>query len=278
MIKIITGYSERGGSTVVLINLTNMLNDMGYETIMYGPHKYHLDKCKAAQYSPNDIQNVINNITPEDSVITHFLRLGQRPNAKKVVLACHEKWWFDVGGVNPYWDEVIFLHQAHADYHRENLGQYKGPYSIIPNIKDVLEKKDKPELDKIAGIIGSIEPRKQTHISIQRALKDKCKKIYLFGKVSNQHYYDKHVKPLVSLPKIIEYGYTESKQEMYDMIGRVYHSSEGEVACLVKDECWSTGTQFFGNEETEHEVSELSNEEIINIWLGKLEVEKLTEA
>jgi len=264
MIKIITGYSERGGSTVALVNLTNKLNEMGYDTIMYGPHQYHLDKCKSGLYTPD----VIKNITPNDSVIAHYLKLPNRPNAKKVVLSCHEKWWFDVASVKQYWDEVIFLHEEHAKYHNK----YKGNFSIIPNLKEPLIKKDKTNLDLIAGIVGSIEDRKQTHVSIQRALKDKCEKIYLFGRVGNQQYYDKFVKPLLTLPKIIEYGYTESKQEMYDMVGRVYHSSKGEVACLVKDECWSTGTKFFGNDETEHIVSELSNEEIINLWIKELEM------
>ena len=202
-------------------------------------------------------------------VITHFLKLPSRPNGKKVVLACHEKWWFDVGGIPQHWDEVIFLHKAHQEYH----SKYKGDYSIIPNLKYPLYKKDKPELDKVAGIIGSIEDRKQTHISIQRALKDKCTKIYLFGKIGDQKYYDSFVKPLTSLPFIEEYGHAEDKQSMYDMVGRVYHSSKGEVACLVKDECWSTGTQFFGNEETEHEVSELTNEEIIKEWIKVLELQ-----
>jgi hypothetical protein len=53
---------------------------------------------------------------------------------------------------------------------------------------------------------------------------------------------------------------------MYDKLGRVYHSSNGEVACLVKDECYLTNTKFFGNEETENEVSTLSNDEIISSW------------
>ena len=55
---------------------------------------------------------------------------------------------------------------------------------------------------------------------------------------------------------------------MYDMIGRVYHSSKGEVACLVKDECYLTGTKFFGNDQTENEVSTLSNDEVIDLWLN----------
>ena len=47
MIKIITGWSNRGGSTFAFINLTNKLNEYGYETILYGPHEWHLDKCKS---------------------------------------------------------------------------------------------------------------------------------------------------------------------------------------------------------------------------------------
>lgn len=262
MIKIITGYSDRGGSTVALANLTNALNAAGYDTIMYGPHDYHLKLCKSGRLT----QDILDHLSDEDRVITHFLQLPSRPKGKVVVLFCHEKWWFDVGQTKQYWDKVIFLHQKHRDYHKG----YKGEYDIIPNIKEALVRRDKPSLDKVAGIIGAIEERKQTHISMLRALNDGCPKIYLFGKIADQNYYDTFVKPLLN-PAIIEYGYKENKQEMYDMIGRVYHSSKGEVACLVKDECYSTGTKFFGNEETDHEVSTLTNNEIIDKWLKILE-------
>jgi hypothetical protein len=53
---------------------------------------------------------------------------------------------------------------------------------------------------------------------------------------------------------------------MYNSIGRVYHSSKGEVACLVKDECYLTNTKFYGNKETENEVSKLNNNEILTLW------------
>jgi hypothetical protein len=62
-------------------------------------------------------------------------------------------------------------------------------------------------------------------------------------------------------------NYQTNKQEMYNMIGRVYHSSKGEVACLVKDECFLTGTEFYGNEETNNEVSNVTNDEILTEWL-----------
>jgi hypothetical protein len=41
MIKIISGWSNKGGSTIALIALTNALNAEGYETTFYGPHDWH---------------------------------------------------------------------------------------------------------------------------------------------------------------------------------------------------------------------------------------------
>ena len=254
MVKIVTGYSDRGGSTVAFINLTNYFNKNGIDCIMYGEQKYHLDKCRSG--TMNDLKYEV-----DDIVLFHFLDLKVRPNVKKSILVCHEKWWFPVGKIKEYWDTVVFLHDKHREYHFD----YRGNYVIIPNFKENLISNDKTNLKNIAGIIGSIEDRKQTHVSIQRALKDKCEKIYLFGHVSDENYYNRYVKPFL-LPYIIQYGHTTNKQEMYDMIGKVYHSSKGEVACLVKDECYLTNTEFFGNEETENEVSTLTNEEILELW------------
>jgi hypothetical protein len=175
---------------------------------------------------------------------------------------CHEKWWFMVGEVKQYWDEVVFLHDAHRNYHNS----YTGEFRIIPNLKPDLKSKEKDDLDLIAGIVGTIEDRKQTHKSIQRAMADGCKKIRLFGQIGEQEYFERYVKPIMS-EEVELVGFSTDKQAMYDSVGRVYHSSKGEVACLVKDECYLTNTKFFGNEETENEVSTLTNDEIITLWL-----------
>jgi len=172
-----------------------------------------------------------------------------------------------VGDIEQYWDKLIFLHDEHRKYH----SKYTGEYDIIPNLKEDLVKREKSELSKIAGIVGSIEDRKQTHLSIQRALRDGCEKIYLFGQIGDERYYNGLIKPLLG-NRIIHYGFAENKQAMYDMVGKVYHSSKGEVACLVKDECYLTGTEFYGNEETTHEVSDLTNDEIIDKWIEVLEL------
>lgn len=258
MIKIISGHSEKGGSTTAFINLTNTLNEKGYDCTFYGPHHWHLDKCKG---------DTLNNLklNSDDTLIVHYMKLPERPKVKKVILSCHEKDLFEVGLMKQFWDEVVFLNQKHKDYHF----LYLGKYSLIPNLKEKLLKKDKPELDKIAGVIGTFDPNKQTHVSIQRALNDGCEKIYLFGDPNSHSNYKTMVEPLLS-DKVILKGYTNNKQEMYDMIGRVYHSSLSEVATLVKDECISTGTKFFGNDATEYVPIEMTNDEIINSWLKLL--------
>lgn len=256
MIKILTGYSEKGGSTTALINLTNKFNESNIDCMLYGPHNWHLNQCKS-----DFIQNAT--FKSEDIIISHFLKFKRRPNVKKIVLTCHEKWWFDVGGIKEYWDEVVFLHQQHRDYHFT----YKGKYSLIPNLKENLIPKDKLELDKIAGVIGSIEHRKQTHVSVERALADGCTVVNIIGSIGDMHYFNNYIAPILkSNAKVKMMEFQTDKQSMYDLIGRVYHSSNGEVACLVKDECYLTNTKFFGNNETENEVSKLSNPEIINLW------------
>ena len=254
-VKIISGYSEKGGSTTAFINLTNFFNENGINCTFYGPHEWHLDKCKS---------DLISNLKFEknDVVISHFLNLQSRPDVKKIVLSCHENWWYEVADVKQYWDEIIFLHDKHREYHK----RYLGKFSIIPNLKENLISIEKPELDKVAGIIGTIEDRKQTHVSIQRALNDGCEKILLYGHIGDENYYKTYVTPLMSNSNIILMGHSTNKQNMYNSIGRVYHSSKGEVACLVKDECYLTNTKFYGNEETENEVSKLTNPEILTLW------------
>lgn len=254
-VKIVSGHSEKGGSTTAFIRLTNSLNDYGIDTTFYGPHDWHIDKCKSA-----DIKDL--KFEKDDTLIVHFLNLQQRPNVSKVILSIHEKNLFEISKMTPFWDKVIFLNEKHKQYH----DGFKGDFEIIPNITEELNSNEKNKLDKIAGVIGTIDFNKQTHVSIQRALSDGCTKVYIFGSISQPDYFDKFVNPLLS-DDVIYYGHLEDKQMMYDMIGRVYLSSLSEVAPLVKNECESTGTKFFGNQATEHDQEKLTNEEIVKKWL-----------
>jgi hypothetical protein len=257
MIRIITGWGNPGGSSVALSNLCNGFNERGHECILYAPHDWILTKCKSEKLYSRKLK-----LQTSDVLIFHFWIMNHRPPAKKVILACHEKWWFEVGKLYQYWDTLVFLHKEHQLYHN----QYKGNYVIIPNLKENLIKINKKELDKVAGIIGTIEDRKQTHISIQRALKDSCEKILLFGKIGDQTYFNTNIKQFLG-DTIIYKGFQENKQNIYNSIGRVYHSSKGEVASLVKDECYTTATKFYGCTETESEIDMTTNEDIINKWI-----------
>ena len=254
-IKILSGYSEKGGSTIAFINLTNELNKNGYDCTFYGPHTWHLSWCKSGLHNDLKFDN-------DDILICHYINLPERPNVKKVLFSLHEKNMFEITKMKSFWDKTIFLNESHKEYHTG----FTGDFEIIPNLKEDLKKVDKPELDLIAGVIGTIDYNKQTHVSIQRALSDGCEKVYVFGSISDPNFYEINVKPLLS-EKVIHLGHQEDKQKMYDMIGRVYHSSISECASLVKDECQLTGTKFFGNKSTNNEISSLTNEEVINKWI-----------
>ena len=258
MVKIVSDISIAGGSTIILINLTNLFNSKGIDTTFYGPHDFHLDKCKSKPFKDFRFEK-------NDIIMSHHLKFDKRPNVKRIVLACHEKWWFEVADTPIYWDTVVFNHEEQRNYHN----RYQGPYVLIPNPKDFtnpLYPKDKPELDKVAGVIGNIEERKQTHLSIEKALDDGCEKVYVYGNMMDEKYYNKYVKKYNHHPYVEIKGLVTDKQKMYDSIGRVYHLSSGEVSCLVKDECKYTNTKFFGNEQTEHIVSDLTNDEIFLLW------------
>jgi len=260
-IKIITGWSNKGGSTFAFINLVNKLNEKGYNTTLYGPHDWHLDKCKS---------DLLQNYKTEksDTLIVHFLQLQNRPDCKKVIFNCHEKDVYEVGQVKQFWDKVVFVNEKQRKYHK----QFNGVYECIPNFKENLEKKEKSKgVEKIAGVVGSIDLNKQTHISIQRALSEGYEKVYLFGNVTNQSYYETEVKPLLN-ENVIEYGFTNSKQEMYDLVNTMFLSSYSEVASLVKDECETTGTLFRGNHATNSDSEKLTNDEILDRWVKVLDL------
>lgn len=256
MVKIVTGYSGLGGSTLSFINLTNHLNKLGIECKLFGRDSWHLDKCNAGHTDEVALM-------PDDILVAHFIRLNHRPPVKKVILVLHEnKSAYDVASIKPFWDVVVFLNERHRNLHVE----FRGNFRIIPNPIDDFTPTTNVGLEKIAGVIGSIEVRKQTHISIERALKDGCEKVILFGGIGEQDYFDEVVAPLLS-DNVIYSGVEENRQKIYESVGRVYLSSKAEVApTLVRTECEQTNTLFFGNEESVAVEQNLTNGEILNLW------------
>ena len=259
MIKILTGWSNPGGSTESFIRLTNELNDKGYNTTMYGPHEWFLDKCNGGQLT----QQVLDDLHADDIVLIHYLTLPTRPNVKRVVFVCHEKDIFKIDDSMCFFDICIFLNCKHKVYHRE----YTGLYDIIPNLNLNLCIEKNDDYKAHAGIIGSIDDNKQTHVSIKRAIEHGYKYIDIYGYISDRKYFESCVKPLIDNVNVKHHGF-QNKSDIYKSIDAVFHSSISECATLVKQECHETDTKFFGNQSTNVNMTTLSNDEILDRWLN----------
>lgn len=264
MIKILTGWSNPGGSTTAHINLCKLFNEGGLECKLYGPHEWHLDKVPSGK-----LQDV--NIQPTDSVIVHFLDLDFKPRCKKIIYSCHET------NLKPirttYWnvyDYVHYVSESQRKWHNRdsiNWDQINYPSVIIPNVLDDLKPNPKGK-ETFAGIIGSVDCHKQTHLSIQRALEDGHDKIVLCGELSDPYYWEERIRPLEDKHpgKIFHIGYQENKQNMYDCLHEVYHSSLRETFNLVKAECQLTNTKYNGLPSADTDGEYWPKEKILEAW------------
>jgi hypothetical protein len=265
MIRILSGWSNPGGSTVAFINLTNALNEFGHDTVFYGPHSWHLGKCKSEQYTQNSKMK----LNKEDILIVHFRNnFIQRPPIKGFFLSCHEQDIFPLKNIKyEIFDKIHYVSEHQRKFHGIDH-----PYFILPNILEDLKPNDKPK-EKIGGIIGSIDRNKQVHVSIKKALSDGCEKIYIYGLITDPWYWQNEVANLVDGEKVIYKGYEDNKQNIYDSITDVYHSSILETWGYIKGECKLTNTLFHGNIST-NGYWEMSKEEIINNWIKEIEYER----
>ena len=252
-IKILSGWSNPGGSTTSFINLCNLFNDNGLDCTFYGPHAYHLGKCKSGTVemcTANEENEIF---------IVHFFNMPHRPEkSKKVILACHEKDVFKIKDVKPYWDDIVYVSNSQMFWQGV-------PGTVIPNVITPLTKTE-THPGKKAGIIGSIDRNKNTHVSIERALKDGFKEVHLYGLMTDEPYYKEHVLKYVESGKAVIHGYKENTQEVYDSVTDVYHSSLSETFNLIKAECEMTGTHYHGLESAESGAEYWDNESILKAW------------
>lgn len=241
MVKILTGWSNPGGSTTAFINLCNLFNNNGIECTMYGPHAWHTDKCNG---------QLLTNISlkKEDRLIYHFLDIRKtRPPVHRFILSLHEKELYPLQKKPTHiFDKIHFLNKEQIKWHKAHTIK-KLSWFICGNVVEKLQ----PKADKkrVAGIIGSIDRNKQVHISISRALKDNHNDIRIYGSNNDTDYWTKEVYPLIQKnPNKIKYvGYINDKQSIYNEVTDVYHSSLSENASLVYDECRKTEVNFHGN-------------------------------
>lgn len=265
MIKIITGWSNPGGSTTAFINLCNAFNDRGIECKMYGPHQWFADKCSSDHISKASVQS-------NDHVISHFCILNMKNKPKSHILSLHEKELFTL-------DKVQIANYSHFHFVSENQkGWHKPPVNsfVCPNVIDKLVETPLPKTE-VAGIIGSIDRNKRTHISVRRAVESGIKDVRIFGNVTDQSYFDGTLIPLIQKLKdqanIKLMGYCDDKQSIYNQITDVYLSSASETWSYIKVEAEATGRSFYGTDAISgnHSMS-LTEDEIVNVWKEKLGV------
>lgn len=264
MIKILTGWGNAGGSTTAHINLVNAFNEFGLEAKLYSPHTYHFDKCPSGS-----LQEV--NFSSEDILIFHYLQVPDI-KANKIILSVHEQNLFNLSNVNLSNVDCIHMVSEHqVKYH--NVGNFNKPYFILSNVMDDLKPNPKKR-KKSVGIIGSVDENKQVHVSILRAIGKGFKDITIYGKVTDQAYYETKVLPLIKKYNIKGPKFAENKQEMYDNITDVFFSSHLECLPFVIGECKLTGTNIhlISNKNYANGYYETDKETIVNKWKEILEI------
>jgi len=234
MIKLVSGWTRPGGGTIANIALTNLLNENGVECIFYGPDEWHLDKCKGGL-----LKDAL--FYEEDTVISHFIQVPAGLACKNHILYCHEKDLFPLNKVDyKKYNTIVFVSNEQKKWHGVTH-----PSVIIPPIVETLKWKN-PH-NGVAGVVGSVDENKQTHMSVQRAITDGYAKIKLFGEGNDRLYFDESVRPLLDAQaEVILEGHQDNREAMYGQVEVVYHSSRSETFGLVEAECSLAGIPFNG--------------------------------
>lgn len=249
-VKILSGWSNPGGATWAHIYLTNLLNDNGFDCTFYGPHDWHKDKCKSGT-----LKEV--RLNKGETVISHFLQIQPREKVKKHILSCHETNLMLLKDMDlSRYDVVQYVSQGQKDWHGVDY-----PSVIIPPIVSKIKWID-PK-NNTAGVIGSIDPHKQTHIAIQNALDAGYSKVLLFGHAEPTYYHEKIVPMVEASDQVVVMGHTNDREALYGEISAVFHASKRETYGLVEAECKLAGIPFFG---TSNKYEILSDEEILKRW------------
>lgn len=249
-VKIVSGWSNPGGGTIAHIALTNLLNENGIDCTFYGPHDWHLDKCRSGKL--NDVS-----IGVHDYLITHFIQVAKNVNCKKHILYCHEKDLFPLKKMDlAQYDTIAFVSNLQKQWHMVNH-----PSVIIPPPVEKIEWTSPS--NNYAGVVGSIDKNKQTHKSISRAIADGYDKVLLFGDVTDMLYFNEKIAMHLDSGKAVLMGHEDSREALYGQVKEVYHSSLSETYGLVEAECRLSGIPFNGDSNGQDIVP---NEEILERW------------
>lgn len=260
MIKIITGHSGPGGSTVALNSLTNLFNENGINAKLYSQIKWDGIDCN---YDTLDKLNLIK----DDILIYHFMVIP-KTIAKKTILSCHETNLFEIKKIpNLFYDNIHFVSKFQKDWHGVSSGV------VIPNVIRKFEKVINKKFNKVAGIIGSVDSHKRTHLSILRALNDGYDDVRIYGPITDFPYFKEFVEPLLS-DKVKIHGVSKNMSNTYSELSEVYSSSKRECLPTIQGECLRLGIKFNALDESKRDELdfEFDNSVILNKWKNLLEL------
>ena len=185
---------------------------------------------------------------------------------EKHILACHETDVFDLrrGAKNEInldnYDKIVFVSESQKEWQGNPNNSIVIP-NIIDDLKPIKSKMDPP----VAAIIGSIDPHKQTHLSIKRAKEDGFEHIDIFGDMTDPMYFHAKIQPLLNR-NVRFLGFCENRQAMYEGLTAVYHSSARETFNFVKFECEKTGVTYNSTKSSDSGAKSWSDEEIFKAW------------
>jgi len=248
VIRILSGFTGPGGSTVAFSNLVNLFNANGMKACLYGPHEWAGIKCAFKREEPL--------INTDDTVIYHFRK---PPNSRcaKMILSCHETEIFPINKVEGLkHDAVHFV----SDFQKKWQG-VEG--TVIPNV--VTKYTPSLKLKKVAAIIGSIDQNKRVHKSIQRALEEGHDDIRIYGIISDGGYFSIEVLPLLG-EKVSYRGISSDMKAVYDTVTDVYHSPKIETFNLIKAECKYANVNYHGDEGNDPQAEYWNDEKILESW------------
>jgi hypothetical protein len=246
-VKLVSGWSNPGGSTLHHISLTNLLNANGFDCTFYGPHEWHMDKCKSAHISECKL-------TVHDTLISHFIQVPTT-NVRKHILSCHETNLFPLDQVpTGGYDLIQYVSNSQREWHGINH-----PFKIIPPCVERIEWSS--PRNNTAGVVGSIDEHKQTHKAIEMAFSDGFDKVLLYGQITDLPYFEEYIQPLLGRVEIR--NHEDNKASLYGSVEAVYHASKRETYGLVEAECKAAGVPFRG---AENNPEILTDEEILERW------------
>lgn len=254
-VKFVTGFGSFGGSTIALLEHCKLLSENGFDAELYAPGGWHVGRAP--------VTKDISELSPDadDILIFHHVELEMRPKCRLCLLYLHEKslWNLREKNLVPF-DSVVYVSESQRDFHGVD-----GP--IVPNpVRRMVDvSSHKPPGRNIAGIVGTIQPRKAQHISIQKALEDGRDEVLLFGDFV-QPYFDEMVRPLLS-ERVRHVGLVDPRQrmEMYNSFDHLYAFSSEESASLVLGECRVLGKEIFKSDEVE-DFEIVQDGEVVSLW------------